>query len=904
MLPVRRPRVPLAIVVSVVSCVLAVCLPSFAGRLAELPWDSSVPGDARRGAAEVMSKEKSSIEDQKNAKGKSFNRFDWNINDVRADGTIDVLATWQKFLDDKMQVERWRYTLAKKGSGYEIADKVKTATNEDGKPIRVEAASLARPIRAFTFTHDQLELKVDSGSYVLRGLGALPSGIYAEVKGRIKLTPIDDYERMYFERRLEGAKVLEDAITGLEVLFYPGAKTFTDLAGVPDGALSAAGGGGTAGPVLQDLVEEASKDLNKKLYTQAVYDVMPRKEREKAFGIRVKTEKYGWVVYTYDPTSVREIFAFKYTGSGSTLKWEMLTTYYAPESRALPLQVRERRREPRLADPIRYDAQFDIDSDKLDALINVELRIMQDTSDLDFFLAGNPVVRYVRTEDGSDVLFIPYTNEFSKEYGFEETSNLYRVLLPQPAKAGDVLRFTVNYGSPKAVTPLSNTYWEIARFGLLPFMGGLAEKSYMRMVIRTPQGYDHIGGGDKLAEETDGSFRYSEWSSDSGFNFPVIGVGKYHKPNPLVADGITYVGYLNRMYLSSKEQIRAQIQKEGGSAADADKLTAQFPEPNPSDMDRQVIQAADASLKFAQAYQTKYPFKTLKLISSPLMGMSAQAPSSVVFIGEQIFWPTTAVTQIFRSMDPTWITAVTAHETAHQWFGGIVTNISSEHYWFVETFAEISSMFYRQWTDDTTGLKGTLQYWRNASFFADYQKSVMDDLLPREPGKYTLLRYTKGPYVFWMLREYYGEQKLLHFLRKLVNSYNGDLISTSDVQIVAEQVFGEDMDWFFDQYIRDIGVPVVRFRFDPPRQAEDGKGWLITGRLEQTITGKDGDVIAGKYFKKLLVPLTIDTDGGPVKEKYYLDGPGQDVRIRLESKPKGSVKVNDGDVCYMKVKPM
>ena len=42
-----------------------------------------------------------------------------------------------------------------------------------------------------------------------------------------------------------------------------------------------------------------------------------------------------------------------------------------------------------------------------------------------------------------------------------------------------------------------------------------------------------------------------------------------------------------------------------------------------------------------------------------------------------------------------------------------VTNVNFHHYWFVETFAELSSMYYRESVGDKTGLKGTLQYWRN-----------------------------------------------------------------------------------------------------------------------------------------------------------------------------------------------
>jgi aminopeptidase N len=91
-----------------------------------------------------------------------------------------------------------------------------------------------------------------------------------------------------------------------------------------------------------------------------------------------------------------------------------------------------------------------------------------------------------------------------------------------------------------------------------------------------------------------------------------------------------------------------------------------------------------------------------------------------------------------------------------------------------------------------------------------------------------------------------------------MQTYDGDLIATADLRVVANKVFGENMDWFFDQYIEGMGIPEVAYKFNDATPAEDGKGWIITGKLSQHIMVK-GDAVPGKVFKHLLVPITVPT---------------------------------------------
>jgi hypothetical protein len=309
------------------------------------------------------------------------------------------------------------------------------------------------------------------------------------------------------------------------------------------------------------------------------------------------------------------------------------------------------------------------------------------------------------------------------------------------------------------------------------------------------------------------------------------------------------------------------------------------------EMEPQVIQAAESVRLYTKLFGLPYPYNDLKLVGTPAELFSAQSPTSIVYVGLGVMMKPAELQTWGRDffgprLDPNWVKAVTAHEVAHQWWGGRVSSINYGSYWFVETFSEISARFYQQAIKDDTGIRSMDNYWRSSGMSGDRLGPVS------QIWRAGALYYTKGPFVVNMLRHYYSSDKLLSFLRATMQTYDGDLIAGADVRLVANKVFGENMDWFFDQYIDGMGIPEVAYKFNDATPAEDGKGWIITGRLEQVVKW-DGKTLDGKYFTKLLIPIAIDTANGPVQIKEYLDAASKDLRIRVEGKPKGAPKIQD-----------
>jgi hypothetical protein len=58
-----------------------------------------------------------------------------------------------------------------------------------------------------------------------------------------------------------------------------------------------------------------------------------------------------------------------------------------------------------------------------------------------------------------------------------------------------------------------------------------------------------------------------------------------------------------------------------------------------------------------------------------------------------------------------------------------------------------------------------------------------------------------------ILREMYCDEKFFRFLKTLATGLKGRSIVTRDIERAMNEVYGGTMDWFFDQWIRGVGLP-------------------------------------------------------------------------------------------------
>ncbi|NJN64722.1 MAG: M1 family metallopeptidase [Acidobacteria bacterium] len=534
-----------------------------------------------------------------------------------------------------------------------------------------------------------------------------------------------------------------------------------------------------------------------------------------------------------------------------------------PRVAALTVDQLDRRMSLRYAQPNAFSGFFDIDGDKFIATISADLMILEETDELSFGIGGNPRVRYVRDLDlDEDLPFQPFRSAFSRIYGFEDTFNSYRVKLDRVYKPGEIVRLKLSYNSPKLVRKLDEGFWRVERAGFLPFYEIIGDPAFMTFVMRTKDAYDHVAFGTERRREKRDGYLYTEWGAEHSVLFPTMNVGQFFPVETTEVDGIKILGYATK------------------SAVITDLAS-------PTKGMRQEVEKARSAMEgYQRMYALDYPFDNLKIVSVPKQ-FYAQAPTTILYMDEIFLQPKGLLGTALR-IDSRTLSGTTAHEAGHQWWGGLVSNVNYLHYWFVEGFAELGSALYLE-SVDPGKMKVSLEGWRQDVFLSDHLCSLMDDWrqgggVPAPP-----LRYTKGPYVFLMLGEHFGYDKLTEYMREIMKLHGGDLITTTDLQRIAERVFGVELDFYWKQWIRENGIPVVGYNLSRPR--EEGGKWVVDYKLTQRIE-RNGQVDAGRYFK-MVVPMRVEkADGGYQTLKVWIDGPEKSGRLELPFRPKATPEID------------
>ena len=157
------------------------------------------------------------------------------------------------------------------------------------------------------------------------------------------------------------------------------------------------------------------------------------------------------------------------------------------------------------------------------------------------------------------------------------------------------------------------------------------------------------------------------------------------------------------------------------------------------------------------------------------------------------------------------------HEVAHQWWYGAVGNDETTEAWLDEAFAVFSEELFK------IKRRGLPLSSRSSFYF-------------REPGiplltpanQFTSLNlyfeavYRKGSGVLWMLLGLLGEEALIKTLKTYYERFKFKNATTSDFVAVVEEASKQELDWFFDQWLRttktlDFFIDSVRIQ-----RLEDG----------------------------------------------------------------------------------
>ncbi|MGD8395067.1 MAG: M1 family aminopeptidase [Candidatus Eiseniibacteriota bacterium] len=144
-----------------------------------------------------------------------------------------------------------------------------------------------------------------------------------------------------------------------------------------------------------------------------------------------------------------------------------------------------------------------------------------------------------------------------------------------------------------------------------------------------------------------------------------------------------------------------------------------------------------------------------------------------------------------------------AHELSHHWWGDWVTIADWRDVWLSEGFATYSEAVYQE----HVGGVAAYHAYMNTQILDYYLAS--GELYPIYDPVFLWgsTSYEKGAAVLHMLRHVVGTDTFFQILETWGATYGFQNVLTPDFVAVASTVAGEDLAWFFDQWIYEPGYP-------------------------------------------------------------------------------------------------
>ncbi len=150
-----------------------------------------------------------------------------------------------------------------------------------------------------------------------------------------------------------------------------------------------------------------------------------------------------------------------------------------------------------------------------------------------------------------------------------------------------------------------------------------------------------------------------------------------------------------------------------------------------------------------------------------------------------------------------------AHELFHHWFGDLVTTESWANLPLNESFANYSEYL---WNEHKHGLEEadyhnqteTEQYFAEAE---NKQEPLIRYYYRDREDMFDSHSYAKGGRILHMLRKYVGDDAFFAALNLYLNKHKYTSVEIHDLRLAFEEVTGEDLNWFFNQWFLSAGHP-------------------------------------------------------------------------------------------------
>jgi aminopeptidase N len=424
-------------------------------------------------------------------------------------------------------------------------------------------------------------------------------------------------------------------------------------------------------------------------------------------------------------------------------------------------------------------------TDRIEGTATVRVRITSDTlTAVRLDLVGPPGaadtgMRVTGVSRAGDP--VPYTH----------TDDILHIRPPDGLRAGRTHTLRVRYAGVPADGLIigTNRHGDRTFFGdnwpnrarhWLPVVDHLADKAPVEFRVTAPAEYRVVSNGALVSDSTGGGRRVTHWRTDVPLppKVMIIGVADFVVDTVATVDGVP---------------VQSWVYPEDREAGLRD------------------LGQAPPILRFFEEKLGPYPYEKLANVQSTTRYGGMENAAAIFYSEEAV-------------ADDADDTPLLAHEIAHQWYGNTVTEADWPHLWLSEGFATYLTGLYLEHARGPEALRTFMNNARTrvTRFHEQNPDTPLVDTTFSDPTELlTTNPYQKGAWVLHMLRERVGTGPFWAGLRAYYDRYRHENARTRDFRAVMEEVSGQDLAAFFEQWARRAGHPVVEGTWRHDAAAEE-----------------------------------------------------------------------------------
>jgi len=289
-------------------------------------------------------------------------------------------------------------------------------------------------------------------------------------------------------------------------------------------------------------------------------------------------------------------------------------------------------------------------------------------------------------------------------------------------------------------------------------------------------------------------------------------------------------------------------------------------QPSPARNAQLVADKSARAVEFFASRFGPYPYASLALTQMP--GTSSQGWPGLIYLSSFSFLTREEKSQLHMSaVNETLSNQVIAHETAHQWWGDLVTWSSYHDQWMMEALANYSSLMMLE-SEDPARFRMAMDKYRDDLLQKNKGGVPLMEAGPvtfgsrlscsQFPAGYEAISYGRGTWLFHMLRYMMRDAELktgarvrgvrsapppdepfVRALRKFRERYQGKAVTTKELFGVFEEELPpslwfegrKSLGWFYQGWVNGTSIP--SFELHEVKYANKADSTTVTGTILQ-----------------------------------------------------------------------